>query len=125
MAATIMYSLICLIDCHNYRLKRLGILTLQYYRSLLLYNIAFSLIAVVFFFFAAMPINAHNFFVAKIIGVVCAMGLHNFSSKESYFYFRNAGYSMRKILVNALILDTLIYLALVTLLTAIPQLWAH
>lgn len=75
----------------------------------MLYNIAFSLLAMAIFVFNSRTVNSEIFLFAKITGFVCAIGLHYYSSKESYFYFRNAGYSMRRIFLNAFIVDIIVY----------------
>jgi hypothetical protein len=85
----------------------------------LLYNIAFSVLATAIFIFDGVPVNAISLVFAKITGFVCAVGLHYYSSKNSYFYFRNAGYSVLRILLNAFTIDIIIYLLLVTLLPLI------
>src|SRR5882724_11179042 len=101
IAATIIGRLICLINYHNYHLKRLGIITLQFYRLFLLYNIAFTVLALFLLIFNAGTINPETAVLllvpAKFIGFICALALHYFSAKENYFYFRNAGYGMRRI----------------------------
>src|ERR1700760_4648719 len=101
MAATIINSLICLINCHNYHLKRLITLSFQYYRLLLVYNAAFTIMVLLFFGFPNPHINAGSFLFAKVIGFTSAIGLYHFMAKESYFYFRNAGYSILRICLNA------------------------
>lgn len=109
-----------MINYHNYHLKRFGILTFQYYRLLLLYNIAFTILAMSLIVFnsattKAVTINAETFLFAKVTGFICAASLHYFSAKENYFYFRNAGYGMRRVIINAFAIDLSICILLITL----------
>ncbi|MEN0055521.1 MAG: hypothetical protein AAGC65_17725 [Mucilaginibacter sp.] len=60
-------------------------------------------------------INAGTFLFSKIIGLISAVILHYFSAKENYFYFRNAGYAMWRIFVNAFVIDLSICILLITL----------
>ena len=96
-------------------MKRLGILTLQFYQLLLLYNIAFTLLATFIFWFEARTLNAVIFFPAKVFGLAAALGLHYYSSKQTYFYFRNAGYRMVTLFSGAFAFDILVYLLIVVL----------
>jgi len=100
-------------------LKRLSILTFQFYRLLLLYNISCTLIGWALIRFDGMPLNIVSLLFAKLLGFSGALGLHNFNSKNNYYYFRNAGSSMRWIILSALATDILVYFALTTLSTLI------
>jgi membrane-associated HD superfamily phosphohydrolase len=115
MGITIIGKLICLINCHNYQLKRLGILTLQYYRLLVLYNVAFTILALLLLVFNAATVNTPIFLFAKIIGFISAVSLHHFSVKENYFYFRNTGFGMKRMIINAFIIDTALCVLLIIL----------
>lgn len=111
----------CLISCYLsiIALKRLGIITFQFYRLLLLYNIAFTVLALFLLIFNAGTINPGAAVLllipAKIIGFMCAVALHNFSSKENYFYFRNAGYGMRRMFISAFAIDISVCILLIIL----------
>jgi hypothetical protein len=95
-------------------LKRLTIITLQFYRLLVLYNIAFSILAMAIFTFDSASINAGSFLFAKLIGFIAAISLHYYSAKQTYFYFLNTGYSMWRIYLYAFAIDILVYLILIT-----------
>lgn len=110
-----MCHLICLISCHNYYLKRLGILTIQFYQLLLLYNIAFTLLATFILVMEAGHLDAAVFLFGKVIGFFAAIGLQYYSSKQTYFYFRNAGCNITTLFINAFIIDALIYAILILL----------
>jgi len=119
MMATIICSLICLIDYRNYILKRLSTLTLQFYKLLLLYNIVFSTLAIFIIALGTGFVSVGVFLFAKLIGFGSAVGLQYFFSKDSYFYFRNAGFEMRRIILSALVLDIFFCLLLTQLSTLI------
>lgn len=110
-----------MINCHNYYLKRITILTLQFYQLLLLYNIAFTLLTAGIFYLVAGELNAGIFLVAKIIGFIAAIGLHYYSSKQTYFYFRNAGYHILTFFIGAFVFDILVYI----LILVLPLLLQH
>ena len=93
-------------------MKRLAILTLQYYQLLLLYNIAFTACGAFIFAFEAHGVNMGFFLPAKLIGFTSAVAWQYFLSKQTYFYFRNAGYRVRRIIIGAFILDISIYFIL-------------
>jgi len=46
---------------------------------------------------------------------MCAVVLHYFSAKENYFYFRNAGYGMRRMFISAFAIDLSICILLISL----------
>jgi hypothetical protein len=96
-------------------LKRLGIITFQFYKLLLLYNIAFTVLALFLLVFNGAPLSATTFVSAKVIGFLSAVALHNFSSKENYFYFRNAGYGMRRMFISAFAIDISVCILLIIL----------
>ncbi|MBB6112359.1 hypothetical protein SAMN05421821_118111 [Mucilaginibacter lappiensis] len=100
-------------------MKRLGIHTFQFYRLLLLYNIAFTVLALFLLIFNAGSINAGTVVVllisAKIIGFISALALHYFSAKENYFYFRNAGYGIKRMFISTFAIDLSICVLLIIL----------
>ncbi|WP_299499635.1 hypothetical protein [Mucilaginibacter sp.] len=96
-------------------MKRLSNLTLQYYQLLLLFNIAATILWTAIFIFDSIPVNAVSFFVPKSIGYLSAVALHYYSYEDSYFYFRNAGYSIWRIIISAFVVDVLVYLLLISL----------
>jgi hypothetical protein len=96
-------------------LKRLSILAFQFYQLLVLYNIAFTIVALMLTLFSGGKISIASFLIAKLMGFAFAVGLHYFISKNEYFYFRNAGYSMRWIILSTLAVDVLVYLVIALL----------
>jgi len=75
---------------------------------LLLYNIACSLLAVAVVLVGLGHINAGNLFLAKLLGFAGAVMLHQYTAKETYYYFRNAGCRMRRIIALAFMVDFLL-----------------
>jgi hypothetical protein len=59
------------------------------------------------------------FFAGKLIGCLSSIGLYHYFSKQSYFYFRNAGYHMRRVILNACVIDTLLNFAILIVATSI------
>jgi hypothetical protein len=105
-----------LINYHNYYLKRIAILLLQFYQMLFLYNVAFTLLVI--FIFHELNIgelNAEVFISAKTTGFIAAIGLHYYVSKQTYFYFRNAGYKMLTIFIGAFAFDIVICILIIVL----------
>jgi hypothetical protein len=117
---TINSGLICLINCHNDHLKRLTILSFQYYRLLLVYNLAFTILVVFLFGFGA-DVDAASFLFAKITGFASAAGLYYYMAKDSYFYFHNAGYRIWQIIVNAFVIDLLLCVLIISLFHLLPH----
>jgi hypothetical protein len=66
---------------------------------------------------SAGTINSGVLLFGKATGFFCAVGLNYYSAKESYFYFRNAGYSMRQIIKYAFIIDLFFNLLIITYLS--------
>ena len=82
---------------------------------LLLYNLAFTLVAIFMCLAGGEHLNAGVFLFAKIVGLLSALGLHYYSSSQSYFYFRNAGYRMFSLFIGVAGLDILVYLLIIIL----------
>jgi archaellum biogenesis protein FlaJ (TadC family) len=102
-------------------LKHLTILSFQYYRLLLVYNAAFTILVVFLFGFDTHHIDAVIFLFAKLIGFASAAGLYYYMAKESYFYFRNAGYPIWRIIVNAFVIDLLLCILIISFFLLIPH----
>ncbi len=96
-------------------LKNLTILSFQYYKLLLLYNASFTLAVIVITSIPDFKITQEGVLFAKIIALPSAAALYYHMAKESYIYFKNAGYGMLRMYLNAFAIDICIY-ALLTLL---------
>ena len=92
--------------------NRLSTLVFQYYRLLLVYNIAFSILGIfltsIFLKSADTGFNPGYLFYGKLTGYLAAVGLYHYSSSNSYFYFRNAGLSIRRLSVYSFGFDIII-----------------
>ena len=97
-------------------MKRFTILTFQYYRTLIIYNITFTILCVVLTSFSA-GINLVTLFFCKFIGFASAVGLHYYSAFKTYFYYRNAGVSIRRLHLYAWVIDFGIFLLITFFLT--------
>jgi hypothetical protein len=106
-------------------LKRTAILTFQYYRILLLYNIAFTIVWIAFALYGFGELNAVALFWAKLSGFASAAALNYYMDKQSYFYFRNAGYRMRRVIITAFLADALSFIVIFLLFTLITHAATH
>ena len=106
-------------------MKRTVILTFQYYRILLVYNVAFTIVWIAFASYGFGELNPAILFWAKISGFISAAVLQGYSAKESYFYFRNAGYRMRCILLQAFSADVISFIFAYLLISLIIYAIAH
>jgi hypothetical protein len=106
-------------------LKRSITLTFQYYRIVLLYNIAFTIVWIALALFGFGELNAVVLFWAKVCGFVSAIAIYYYSANQTYFYFRNAGFRMRRILLQAFLMDVLNFIVLYIFITLVAYAAAH
>ena len=106
-------------------MKRTAILTFQYYRILLLYNLAFTILWIGIALYGFGELNAVVLFWAKISGFASAAALNYYMAKQSYFYFRNAGYRMRRVIITAFLADALSFIFIFLFITLITHAAAH
>ncbi|OJW18399.1 MAG: hypothetical protein BGO48_17825 [Mucilaginibacter sp. 44-25] len=101
-------------------MKRLVTLTLQYYRTLVVYNITFTLLC-----FLLVGSSTGNSIISlhfsKLIGFAGAVSLHYYSSAKTYFYYRNAGLYIRRLYGYTYLID----LAVFTVITLILSICRH
>ena len=69
--------------------------------------------------------NNFSILLAKIVGISSAIALNNYQYKQSYFYYRNAGYHMRRVIITAFVMDILTYVTISFLAATIIQIWHH
>jgi len=100
----------------QFLLKTLILLSFQFYRILLLFNIACSLLGIALVWYGFGRIDGGILFIAKILGFAGAVMLHRYNAKETYYYFRNAGYRMRRLIGAAFIVDILVYFSIFLLI---------
>jgi len=105
------------------QLQRFLSITFLFYKSVFAYNIIFTIATQVFMSINGLIPNPVSLFLAKIVGMSSAIALNNYQYKQSYFYYRNAGYAMRQIIVSALLLDVLGYISIAFLASSILKVW--
>lgn len=86
---------------------------------------AFTILWIAFALYGFGELNVVVLFWAKVSGFVSAAFIHYYSAKESYFYFRNAGYRMRRVIITAFLADALSLIAIFLLFTFIANAAAH
>ncbi|MDR3695902.1 hypothetical protein [Mucilaginibacter sp.] len=106
-------------------MKALSLITFQFYKTVLLFNIACTLLAIAVVWYGFGHIDAFILFIAKILGFAGAILLHRYSAKETYYYFRNAGYRVRSVILLAFLVDTLLYILSFFLINLITHAAEH
>jgi hypothetical protein len=86
---------------------------------------AFTIVWIAFALYGFGELNAVTLFWTKVSGFVSAAFIHYYSAKESYFYFRNAGYRMRRVIITSLVADALSFIAIFLLFTSITHAATH
>jgi hypothetical protein len=76
----------------------------------LLFNVACSLFALAIGWYNAGYIGGGNFFIAKLLGFAGSVILYQYSAKDSYYYFRNAGCRMRWVITISFAVDILLFI---------------
>lgn len=86
-------------------MHRLTTLTLQYYRLLLFHNLLFSVAATAVMSMA----NRKHFFIlavlGKLVGFICAVSYHAYMHHQSFYFYRNAGVTIRSIYIRSFLID--------------------
>lgn len=90
----------------------------QFYRPLFLWNFIFSCSGIVFLFFNGINFVLMSFFI-KLVGYASSVGVQYYFSANQYYYYRNAGYTLRKLYSYAFLADMVIYLIMVYLYSII------
>ena len=86
---------------------------------------AFTIVWIAFALYGFGELNAVTLFWAKVSGFVSAAFLHHYFAKESYFYFRNAGYRMRRVIITAFLADALSFVTIFLVITLITNAATH
>ncbi len=102
-------------------MKKLLCLALQYYRILLLYNVLFTVVWLVFAWYGFGKLNIVVWFWAAVCGFWSAVLLHYYTASNTYFYFRNAGVRMRRVILLTFLVDLLIFLIFTAIYYAIER----
>jgi hypothetical protein len=80
-----------------------------FYKPIFLWNFLFSIICVVLIAVYGTKVNSIVFFF-KLMGYASATFLQSYSAKNVYMYYRNAGYSIRRMYIYTYLLDFGIYI---------------
>jgi len=88
------------------------VLLYQLYRPLFLWNLLFSFAATYFVLINGITFLLMSSFI-KLTGYGSSVGFQYFFSAQEYYYYRNAGHSMRKMYTHAFMVDFVIYLVMV------------
>jgi hypothetical protein len=100
-------------------MNRLNTLVFLYYRLLLVNNLLFSfMIGIVFYLFIAKS-YLFLFVLAKLIGFAGATGHYYYMQADSFYYYRNAGISIRRLYAYSLLIDIVIFVLLLSALSLI------
>jgi hypothetical protein len=82
-----------------------------FYRSLLLWHITISLVCI----YCVHTILGSVFIKLLSYGLAVAYQHYNFSANRTFFYFRNAGFTIRRLYLYMFSIDILIYMAILSL----------
>ncbi len=100
-------------------MKRLITLTFQYYRILLFNNILFSIMCGVLFRLGLCAFDTGILLFSKFIGLVCAIAYYHYMYHNSYYYFRNSGLNIRRLLIYSFVIDLVVTIILITIKTLV------
>jgi hypothetical protein len=105
-------------------MKRLITLLLQFYSSMWMLNILFSIFGMI-----VIVKNGATFIgtgiTLKCVGYLTCISYQYFMEGKNYFYYRNAGYSIRRLYSYVCLADMLFYFILVIAYTLLPHGIAH
>jgi len=96
-------------------MQKLPTLLIQFYRPLLLWNLLFSCAGFAFVNIYGAAETVNSLFI-KGIGYLSSVGFQYYFSANKFYYYRNAGYSLRKLYPLVFALDLIVYLLTVYLL---------
>jgi hypothetical protein len=86
-------------------------LTWYFYKPLLFWNLAFSFVYLGLIVYYGTKIIGYGFYF-KLLGYGSTVFLQNYTARNVYMYYRNAGYSIRRMYSYTFAIDFTIYLAL-------------
>jgi len=104
--------------------QRLITLLFQFYRPLLLWNMTFTILGMIVIVNNGLA-STGNTLPLKVMGYVTAIGYQYYMSNKTYFYFRNAGYSIRQLYVYIFLADMLFYIILIILYALLTYGYTH
>jgi hypothetical protein len=96
-----------------------------FYKPILPWNLGFSLTAIFFIGFYGPRVTGFMLFW-KFLGYVSTIFLQSYTAKNVYMYYRNAGYSIKRMYIYAFAVDMAIFIIMLILLfTALHLLSPH
>ena len=105
-------------------MQNLRVLLYQFYRPLFLWNFLLSCAGIAFLFIYGTEFLLVSFSF-KYVGYASAVALQYMFSANEYYYYRNAGYTVRRLYAYTFVVDFVFYLLLVYLFTLVkPLLYA-
>jgi hypothetical protein len=93
-------------------MNRLIILIRQFNKPLLICNLTFSALGVIFIIIYGTGTTGYSFII-KLLGYLSLTLYQFYFSNKSYFYFRNAGYSIRHMYIYTYGIDLATYIMLI------------
>nr|MBB6136750.1 hypothetical protein [Mucilaginibacter sp. X5P1] len=96
-------------------------IVLQFYRPLFAINLVFSL----YLIYESSEIDYGQGVFLKLFSYLFLFGYQYFSKSNTYFYYRNAGYSMKRLYAYVAILDLAIYSLLYSFFYLLHYAFAH
>ena len=85
-----------------------------FYKPIFLWNIAFSIICVVLIAIYGIKVNGFVFFF-KLMGYASTIFLQNYTAKNVYMFYRNAGRSIMRMYTYTYLIDFAIYVSMLSL----------
>lgn len=104
-------------------MNRLIILIRQFNKPLLICNLTFSGLGIIFIIIYGTGTTSYSFFI-KLLGYLSLTLYQFYFSNKSYFYFRNAGYNVNLMYVYAYGADLAIYIILIISYLFVKS-WIH
>lgn len=90
-------------------------LTRYFYKPILAWNTGFS-ISAIFYILTYGPRVTGFMFFWKALGYASTIFLQSYSAKNVYMYYRNAGYSIKRMYTYALAVDMAIFILMLLIL---------
>ncbi|MBK0379091.1 hypothetical protein [Mucilaginibacter segetis] len=85
-----------------------------FYKPLFIWNLAFSLGYLEIIHIYGQKVISYGFFF-KLLGYASTTYLQSYTAKNTYMYYRNAGYSIKRMYIYVYTIDIGIYIILLTL----------
>lgn len=98
-------------------------LTWYFYKPILAWNIGFSISAIFYILVYGPRVTGFMLFW-KAIGYTSTIFLQSYSAKNVYMYYRNAGYSIKRMYTYALAVDMAIFILMLVILFTILHFFA-